>query len=476
MEVESSIGTIVQSICPICHKPIKAEYVSEQNGVVLRKICKEHGEFVALVSEYEEDYSNWMEFASVNVPPKVSITKGEKNECPLHCGTCEEHLMTACCVLLDITERCNQKCPYCFASANEDPSKDPTLERIESHYDRLMELGETRPFNIQLSGGEPTVRDDLPQIIKMGREKGFDYIQLNTNGKRLAEEQGYAKKLKDAGVTTVFLQFDGTTDDIYLELRAEPLLKIKLKAIEECKKARIPVTLVPTVVKDVNLHNIGAMVDFMLKNLNVVKGIHFQPVSFFGRHPEDDFENRVTMFSVMREIEKQTSGKIKRDELVPISTGHQLCCFCANFLRERDGSLKSLMSSEQKDEGMACCCGEPDPEEIVRKDRDFVLNKWEVSDDYEQDCCSDRTEFEKNECCLDVETANVENCCANNDEPQSFDEALAYLRNNMFTISGMAFMDKSNLDAERLKRCRVQVFTDDQRLIPFCGYNSIYRE
>ena len=444
------LASEVQSICPVCHKPVNAEYVVENEQVIFKKTCDDHGDFASLVSEDSDAYLRWMEYRSISIPPKTPITKGKKDECPLHCGTCEEHLMTACCVLLDVTERCNQKCPYCFASANEDPSKDPSLSKIEHQYDRLIELGETRPFNIQLSGGEPTVRDDLHDIIRMGRSKGFEYIQLNTNGKRIAEEEGYARILKDAGVSTVFLQFDGTNDEIYEALRNEPLLDTKSKAIDECRKARIPVTLVPTIVKNVNLFNIGDMIRFMLQNLNVVKGIHFQPVSFFGRHPEVDFQNRVTMFRVMDEIEKQTGGIITKEDLVPISTGHQLCCFCANFLKERDGEIKSLMSEEQKAEGMDCCCGEPDPEEIVRKDRDFVLNKWEVSDSC---CCSDA-----------------------GDEPRSFDEALAYLRNNMFTISGMAFMDESNLDAERLKRCRVQVFTEDERLIPFCGYNSIYRK
>ena len=40
----------------------------------------------------------------------------------------------------------------------------------------------------------------------------------------------------------------------------------------------------------------------------------------------------------------------------------------------------------------------------------------------------------------------------------------------------MEFMDATNLDAERLKRCRVQQLTEDDMLIPFCAYNSIYRK
>lgn len=55
------------------------------------------------------------------------------------------------------------------------------------------------------------------------------------------------------------------------------------------------------------------------------------------------------------------------------------------------------------------------------------------------------------------------------------DEFLNYYKRNTFTVTGMAFQDATNLDAERLKRCRVQVLTEDDRLVPFCGYNSIYR-
>ena len=61
-------------------------------------------------------------------------------------------------------------------------------------------------------------------------------------------------------------------------------------------------------------------------------------------------------------------------------------------------------------------------------------------------------------------------------EPVDLDEFITYYKSNMFTVSGMAFMDLSNLDAERLKRCRVVQLTDDDRLIPFCAYNSIYRK
>jgi uncharacterized radical SAM superfamily Fe-S cluster-containing enzyme len=460
--------------------------------------------------------------------------------------------MTACCVLIDVTTRCDQRCPWCFARAG-DEAAEPSLEEIGRWYDRLIELGEERPFNIQISGGEPAVRDDLPAIVALGRGKGFTYIQLNTNGRRLgalppsdgpggrgggegdraeygggAVGEAYARQLAEAGLTTVFMQFDGISDAVYEKLRGEPLLDIKLRAIENCGKAGLPVTLVPTVVKGVNIFErpdrsgeIGGMIEFMLANLGTVKGIHFQPASFFGRHPEPSPEtgrrgadsagpgdanrievnsDRVTMFAVMNEIERQTGGRIRGADLLPITTGHPLCCFCANFLRETDGSLTSLATDKQREEGMACCdeatagavrgehdagsdsccsapaadtdadpcccapaadataeaqidascCRPPDPLDIIRRDRDFVLNKWR--------------------------SPSGKNVAAPADgHTLSLDEALDWLCGNMFTLSGMAFMDASNLDAERLKRCRVQYYTGDDRLIPFCAYNTIYR-
>jgi uncharacterized radical SAM superfamily Fe-S cluster-containing enzyme len=484
VEANVKILSRTQSLCPVCKRPTEAFYVETRDGVYFRKSCPAHGTVSSIAADDAAEFSEWMRAPVVNIAPRQALTVGADGECPLHCGSCDRHLQTACCVLLDVTDRCNQNCPWCFARAETGGTDgDPSLARIERLYDRLSELGEERKFNIQLSGGEPTVRDDLPEIIDMGKRKGFEYIQLNTNGRRLALEDGYAEKMKEAGASVAFLQFDGLRDEVYEVLRGEPMLELKRRAVERCRRAGLPVTLVPTVLKDVNLDGIGDMIRYMLDNLDVVKGIHFQPASFFGRHPQAgasaasagdlrdgaaarDYENRVTMFDVMRAIVAQTDGLFSRADMIPITAGHPLCCFSGSFLREADGRIKSLMRAEQREQGASCCCGEPDPLEIIRKDRDFVLNKWEMDAPGGADgCCEAGCEADGG--CCDPD--------AGADGAMDFDAFISYVRRNRFTLTGMAFQDINTLDAERLKRCRVQVFSRDERLIPFCAYNSIYR-
>ena len=425
------------SVCPLCLGRVEAAYVEIDGAVYLEKKCREHGKFSCLISGDASDFKNWRT-DSFNVKPKEALRR-VRGGCPHDCGPCDDHLQTACCVLIDVTDRCDQKCAVCFASASPEKEKEPGLPEIGKMYDELIRMSEERKFNIQLSGGEPTVRADLPDIVKMAKTKGFEYVQLNTNGKRLGVEDGYADILKQAGTDAVFMQFDGVTDAVYETLRNERLLEIKKRAVDNCRKARLPVALVPTITRGVNDQEIGGVIQFMLDNIDVVKGIHFQPVSLFGRYPGSFGDGqRFTMFDTINEIERQTSGAILKSDLLPISTGHALCCFYGNFLKQEDGSILCT-STEGRKSGCcteAQCC--PSDMEIIAKDRDYVLNKWKMA---EPVCCD------------------------------GFDAFLNKIRENCFTLTGMPFQDAMTLDAERLRRCRVQYLAEDGRLIPFCAYN-----
>ena len=109
-----------KSVCPVCLKAIDAYLVEKDDGIYMEKECTEHGHFSVLVWEDSaESYKKWDR--GNKKKDKIIDPKTDKplEGCPYDCGLCEEHVRTTCCVLLEITQRCNLRCPVCFASAGE---------------------------------------------------------------------------------------------------------------------------------------------------------------------------------------------------------------------------------------------------------------------------------------------------------------------------------------------------------------------
>ncbi len=83
------------------------------------------------------------------------------------------------------------------------------------------------------------MRDDLPEIIALGREKAFPFSSSTPTGCASPTSRA-TQKLKEAGASCAFLQFDGLRDETYQTLRGRPLLKEKLAAIDACGQAGLP--------------------------------------------------------------------------------------------------------------------------------------------------------------------------------------------------------------------------------------------
>ncbi|MBP3853265.1 MAG: radical SAM protein [Erysipelotrichaceae bacterium] len=448
------------SVCPYCLQKIRADITVGADGQIhMEKNCPEHGSFdVPIWKGDKESYLRWgQEVASAHA---IKNPKPVEKGCPHDCGLCANHQRNGCCVLLELTNRCNLQCPVCFASA-EEQGDDVPLEQIEQQYTYLMEHG--GPFNIHLSGGEPTLRNDLDRIVSLGKEKGFSYFQLNTNGLRIAQEEGYARTLKDIGISCVFLQFDSLDDRIYRILRGDELLSIKEKAIENCRKVSLPVVLVPVIVDQVNDHEIGALIDYAMQQAPNVRGIHFQPLSYFGRCdlqiPEkeecccqseektdccSDMEEccarpftqptHITIPQMLEAIEKQTNGQIKAEHFKGGGAENPYCSFHAAY-RLHGQDLHVLQQKQS-----SCCCGIKSEEAM-----EYVSRQWgNQADDHEE----------------------IENV-----ESSSLDIFLKQALQETFTISGMLFQDAWNLDFRRLQRCYICESDGQRGMIPFCAYN-----
>ena len=432
-----------KSVCPVCLRVLDAEKRVGRDGIYLDKNCPEHGQFSALIWEGNmASYLRWNTRNSAVDPPKDG--RAPEKGCPLDCGLCTEHLRKGCCVLLELTKRCNLRCPVCFASAGE-TAEDLPLSEIERQYDWLMAHG--GPFNVQLSGGEPTVRDDLPEIIRLGREKGFTFFQLNTNGLRLAAEPDYAKKLKAAGLNTVFLQFDGLDDEVYRTLRGRPLKEEKLRCVEACAAAGLGVVLVPVVAAGVNEEQLGPILRYALEKSPAVRGVHVQPLSYFGRCSLERPARPLTIPAVLRLIEAQTEGLFRASDFTGGGAENPYCSFHAAYRLRADGSLKLL---PRRAEG-GCCCTASDDSRVS------VAEQWNGEDpSFEEDGAMTET--------------------------SALDEFLLRARRATFTLSGMAFQDAWSLDLDRLRRCHICEVDGRYGMVPFCAYNltdsegrSLYR-
>jgi len=428
--------TPTESLCPSCLARIPAERRHEGDEAVLVKRCPTHGEFRTPVWRGLPSIDGWsrpkaLVQASIDHP-------GTERGCPFDCGICPEHRQQSCTVLIEVTGRCNLACPVCFADAGPQAGSDPSLGTIATWY--RTALRKSGPHNIvQLSGGEPTVRDDLPAIVAMGRELGFPFIQVNTNGLKLAADRGYAGELQRAGLFSVFLQFDGTEERIYRAIRGGGLLAEKLKAVEHCAAAGLGVVLVPTIVPGINTGNVGAILKLALELGPAVRGVHFQPASYFGRHPEPPAgDMRFTLPDLMRAIEEQTDGLMMVEHFRPPGCEHPLCSFHGNFLRLPNGGVRPLTGHSP-----SCCCGTPEPENKgTGRAVSFVTRQWSAP--------------------MAADTVG---------EKDSLDAFLEIHRTNTLAVSAMVFQDVWNLDLERVQECCIHVVAPDGRMIPFCLYN-----
>ncbi|MEW6034086.1 MAG: radical SAM protein, partial [Chloroflexota bacterium] len=329
-----------QSLCPECLRKIAALRKVANGNVYLEKSCPVHGDFRVLVWRDAELYRRWGRGEETRGPQK-RLTATQRG-CPYDCGLCPEHRAETCTVLMEVTASCDLHCPFCFASSGKGTS-DLDLGKIAGMYQAIVDAG--GPYPVQLSGGEPTVRDDLPHIVALGKKMGFGHIQLNTHGLRLARDREYLLRLKEAGVDLVYLQFDGVSDDVYHQLRGANLLDLKLQAIENCAQARIGVILVPTLVPRVNDHQVGDIVRLAKRWVPVVKGIHFQPVSYFGRYPRTPRdEDRITIPDVLRALEAQTQGEVRATDFVPRRRSDSHCGFSGFFVLMEDQHLQATTS------------------------------------------------------------------------------------------------------------------------------------
>ncbi len=459
-------------------KVVEAEVFVDEEGVVrIRKTCDAHGYFDDTYTFSDYELYKWAEaYANDGDGLKNPRTEG-RNGCPFDCGICPNHKSHTVLAIIDVTNRCNLRCPICFANAAAagyvyEPTKEEIVEILKNFRRNLP----VAPPALQFSGGEPTVREDLPELIRAAREVGFTHVEVNTNGIRIARDVEYFRELMEAGMSTVYLQFDGLSDDIYEKVRGLPLLETKLRVLENARKIGFgSIVLVVTLVRGINDHQMGDIIRFALENSDVVRCVNVQPVSITGRIDRESREKmRINTTDFMKLVEEQTNGMISVKDfrpvpsVVPISravgallnkrfvefTTSPFCGVATFMVKKSDGSWVPITRLSNVDgffESMKRVCEDVERGRRLRAKLRALLAPRHV------------------------QSLTLAKAILSVVRRGSYG-ALADFMYRVVMIGCMHFMDPYNFDLDRLQRCVIHYGLPDGTIRPFCSYNSIHRE
>jgi 7,8-dihydro-6-hydroxymethylpterin dimethyltransferase len=470
-----------RSLCPTCNTVLDAEIVEEEGKIWLKRTCKEHGDFKNLYWSDPVMYKRFEKYSTIGAGVSNPQNIAPPENCPTSCGLCNNHHSQTLLANIDLTNRCNLDCEFCFANARAcgfvyEPDFDEIVKM-------LMLLRNQKPVPapaVQFSGGEPTMRKDLAKIIKKAKEIGFLQVQIASNGVRLAKEPDLAQELKDAGLNTVYLHFDGVTPE------TNPFLAIHLKAVENLKRVKLGIVLVPTIIRGKNDHEIGDIIRFAVDNISIIRGVNFQPVAFTGAASDDDVKkSRITIPEVLADIEAQTQRIIKKDDFYPIPcvlpfsdlveaytgkpqvrfTAHPHCGAATYVFVQETGivPVNRMVDVDNFLESIEQMADTIKKGGTINKYKALLEGVKSIHDSMQKGEQSHTAEFWK--------------IIGKTLIGQNFDALREFHWNALF-IGTMHFMDRYNYDLDRVQRCCIHYATPDGTLIPFCTYNSgpVYRE
>ncbi|NVM54169.1 MAG: radical SAM protein [Candidatus Helarchaeota archaeon] len=313
----------ITSVCPECIKVIPAVIEEDPDGKIrLKKKCPEHGEFEDILSQHP-DYYKWSQnflAEGVSIDQDKRCVPDTNKGCPWDCGTCQRHKTTPILTLIDITNKCNLRCPICFANAAVTGNVvEPTFDEVVKIMKHLRSLTPYSNVAVSFSGGEPTLREELPDMIRKAYELDFLQVMLITNGIKF-KNLDYCKEIKETGLQTIYLQFDGTLPETWEKTRGFNLWPIKQRIIKNLRIAGFDsVILVPTVAKGVSDHEVGNIIQFAIDNLDIIRGVNFQPVSLCGRIPPDKLaEMRINISDLIHKIDTQTNHVLNPNVWYPV--------------------------------------------------------------------------------------------------------------------------------------------------------------
>jgi uncharacterized radical SAM superfamily Fe-S cluster-containing enzyme len=465
----------VISICPTCFQEgkiqkINAKIIEEDNKIFIKKKCNKHGDFKDIYFSDAKLYKKWMKF-KVTGKSANSVKTFVFDESPLYSIHKSQSVLTN----LLVTNRCDLRCSYCFMNAGASGHVyEPDLKTLRKI---MLQARNTKPIGskaIQITGGEPCIREDIIDIVEMAKELGFSHIQVNTNGMKLAESVNFCKELKKAKVNTIYMSFDGVSKE------TNSWIDKNVKAIKNLRAVNLKCVLVPVLIGGKNLHETGKIINFALKNMDIIRGVNFQPISFCGRvtkiKDKKREEQRVDYVRMIEVIEREFQGAISREDFYPVPFVYPI------------SKLMEVIKGETQVEFTAHpgCGGATyifldgnNPIPVTRFIDveglfDFIdnqsqkkgpLKKIRIASSFLKNI-NNYVDFTKAPKGFDLKKLLKDAAIGG-----SYDSLRGFHYKSLF-VGSMWFQDAFNLNVDRLERCVIH-YTTEEGIVPFCSYNGL---
>jgi 7,8-dihydro-6-hydroxymethylpterin dimethyltransferase len=436
------------SLCNVCHKRVDAKIIFQDQKVYLTKRCHEHGFQKVVIADDINYYKQIRNYNKTSEYPRAPHTETLYG-CPYDCGICPDHEQHSCLTLVEITDRCNLTCPTCYTSSSPTHGRHRTLEEIEFMLDAIVK-SEGEPDVVQISGGEPTIHPDFFKILDMAKARPIKHLMVNTNGIRIAADPQFAERLASYMPDfEIYLQFDSLEVNPLLQLRGKDLTDVRRRAMDVLNKLNLSTTLVVTLQRGLNDHEIGKIIDYALQQ-PCIRGVTFQPTQISGRLENfDPAIHRLTNTEVRRKILEQTDV-FQPNDLIPVPCNPD--ALIMGYALKTDSGVHALTRLI-------------DPEILLNNSKNTIV--------YEQD---DRLheyvmKMFSTANSIDALESNFHHllCCL----PDIIAPNLSY--NNLFRIIIMRFMDAYDFDVRAIKKSCVHIVDPSGKIIPFETMNMFYR-
>lgn len=302
------------------------------------------------------------------------------------------------------------------------------------------------------AAANPTVHPQFFEVLDLAKSKPIKHLMVNTNGVRIAKDPEFARRLADyMPGFEIYLQFDSLEEQPLRELRGEDLRAVREQAIARLNEYNISTTLVVTLKKGLNDHEIGRILRYGIRQ-KAVRGVTFQPVQAAGRTENfDPARDRLTLSEVRQGIIEQSDVFGEKD-ILPVPC-HPDCLAMGYALKTGDSAVPLT--------------GMIDPQMLLQGKRNTIVFerdeelKKQVLEWYSLGRTPEGAGARLKEllCCLPAVSVPGD---------------IGYDR--VFRVIIMRFMDAFDMDVRSVKKSCVHIVHPDGRIIPFDTYNLFYRD